>query len=32
MVPEDLLLSNDEDVRFDFLTAEEKVEELQMIL
>jgi len=28
MIPEDLLLSNDDDMRFDFLTAEEKVEEL----
>lgn len=32
MVPEDLLLSGDEDVKFDFLTADEKVDELQMIL
>lgn len=32
MMPEDLLLNGDDEIKFDFLTADEKVDELQMIL
>lgn len=32
VIPEDLFCSTEEDMRFDFLTADEKVEELQSVL
>lgn len=32
VIPEDLFCSTEEDIWFDFLTADEKVEELQMAL
>ena len=32
LFPEDLLLSGEDEIRLDFLTADEKVDELQQIL